>query len=98
MDTPNLPVETAVFNARQGYNAATQNKCGFVFADKALLNREAHGHIVCFFNQGNLEPVAAQASGDGCADDTGTDDADVSFCFPHILHLFIDSCCYCFFI
>ena len=41
MDTQNLPVETAVFNARQGYNAATQNKCGFVFADKALLNREA---------------------------------------------------------
>ena len=41
LDTANLPVETAVFNARQGYNEAAQNQCRFVFADKALLNREA---------------------------------------------------------
>ena len=41
LDTPNLPAETAVFNARQGYNAAAQNQCSFVFADKTLLNREA---------------------------------------------------------
>ena len=41
MDTPNLPVETAIFNARHGYNAAVQNKCSCIFADKVLLNREA---------------------------------------------------------
>ncbi len=41
IDTANLSVETAVFNARQGYNAAAQNQCSCVFVDKALLNREA---------------------------------------------------------
>ena len=41
IDTANLPVETAVFNARQGYNAAAQNQCDYVFVDKLLLDREA---------------------------------------------------------
>ena len=41
IDTANLSVETAVFNARQGYNAAAQHQCSCVFVDKALLNREA---------------------------------------------------------
>ena len=40
IDTANLSVETAVFNARQGYNAAEQNHCSCIFVDKALLNRE----------------------------------------------------------
>lgn len=40
IDTANLSVETAVFNARQGYNAAVHNQCSCVFSDKALLNRE----------------------------------------------------------
>ena len=40
IDTANLSAETAVFNARQGYNAAVQNQCAYVFTDKALLNRE----------------------------------------------------------
>lgn len=40
IDTANLPVETVVFNARQGYNAAVHDKCSYVFSDKALLNRE----------------------------------------------------------
>ena len=40
IDTANLPVETAVFNARQGYNAAVYNQCCYIFVDKALLNRE----------------------------------------------------------
>ena len=41
IDTANMSVETAVFNARQGYNAAAQNGCSFVFVDKDLLNSEA---------------------------------------------------------
>ena len=41
MDTANLSVETAVFNARQGYNAAVHNQYSYIFTDKALLNREA---------------------------------------------------------
>jgi len=41
IDTANLSAETAVFNARQGYNAAAHNQCPYVFTDKALLNREA---------------------------------------------------------
>lgn len=41
MDTANLPVETAVFNARQGYHAAVQEKQACVFADQRMLNREA---------------------------------------------------------
>ena len=41
IDAANLPVETAVFNARQGYNAAAHNQCPYIFADKVLLNREA---------------------------------------------------------
>ena len=41
IDTANLSVETAVFNARQGYNAAAHNQCSYIFTDKALLNREA---------------------------------------------------------
>ena len=40
IDTANLSVETAVFNARQGYNAAAHNQCPYVFVDQALLNRE----------------------------------------------------------
>ena len=40
VDTANLSVETAVFNARQGYNAAAHNQCPYVFVDQALLNRE----------------------------------------------------------
>lgn len=40
MDTANLSVETAVFNARQGYNAAEHNQCAYIFTDKALLNQE----------------------------------------------------------
>lgn len=40
IDTANLSVETAVFNARQGYNAAAHNQCPYIFTDKALLNRE----------------------------------------------------------
>ena len=40
IDTANLSVETAVFNAKQGYNAAAHNQCPYVFADQALLNRE----------------------------------------------------------
>ena len=40
MDNANLPVETAVFNARQGYNAAAHHQCAYIFTDKALLNRE----------------------------------------------------------
>ena len=40
LDKANLPVETAVFNARQGYNAAAQHQCAYIFTDKALLNRE----------------------------------------------------------
>ena len=40
IDTANLSVETAVFNARQGYNAAAHNQCLYVFVDQALLNRE----------------------------------------------------------
>jgi EAL domain-containing protein (putative c-di-GMP-specific phosphodiesterase class I) len=40
IDAANLSVETAVFNARQGYNAAVHNQCSYIFADKALLNRE----------------------------------------------------------
>ena len=40
IDTANLSVETAVFNARQGYNAADHNQCPYVFVDQALLNRE----------------------------------------------------------
>ena len=40
IDTPNLAAQTAVFNARQGYNAAAHNQCPYVFTDKALLNRE----------------------------------------------------------
>lgn len=41
IESANLSVETAVFNARQGYNAAAQNQCSCVLVDKALLNREA---------------------------------------------------------
>ena len=41
IDTANLPVETAVFNARQGYNAAAHSQCSYVFTDKAMLNRES---------------------------------------------------------
>ena len=40
IDTATLSVETAVFNARQGYNAAAHNQCPYVFVDQALLNRE----------------------------------------------------------
>ena len=40
IDAANLSVETAVFNARQGYNAAAHNQCPYIFTDKALLNRE----------------------------------------------------------
>ena len=40
IDTANLTVETAVFNARQGYNAAAHTQCPYIFTDKALLNRE----------------------------------------------------------
>jgi len=40
IDTANLSAETAVFNARQGYNAAVNNQCSYVFSDKALLKRE----------------------------------------------------------
>ena len=40
IDTANLSAETAVFNARQGYNAAAHNQCSYIFTDKALLNRE----------------------------------------------------------
>ena len=40
IDTANLSAETAVFNARQGYNAAAQQQCSCVFVDKILLNRE----------------------------------------------------------
>lgn len=41
IDTANITAETAVFNARQGYNAADQDQIPYVFSDKALLNREA---------------------------------------------------------
>ena len=41
IDTANLSVETAVLNARQGYNAAAHNQCPYVFSDQALLNCEA---------------------------------------------------------
>ena len=37
----NLPMETAIFNARLGYNAAAQNQSSYVFADKAMESREA---------------------------------------------------------
>ena len=40
LDAANLSVETAVFNARQGYNAAAHDHCAYIFADKTLLNRE----------------------------------------------------------
>ena len=40
IDAANLSVETAIFNARQGYNAAAHNQCSYIFTDKALLNRE----------------------------------------------------------
>ena len=40
IDEANLSVETAVFNARQGYNAAAHNQCSYIFTDKVLLNRE----------------------------------------------------------
>ena len=40
IDTAAITAETAVFNARQGYNAAVHNQLCYVFTDKALLNRE----------------------------------------------------------
>ena len=40
IDSANLSAETAVFNARQGYNAAVHNQCSYILTDKALLNRE----------------------------------------------------------
>ncbi len=40
IDAATLSAETAVFNARQGYNAAVHNQCSYIFTDKALLNRE----------------------------------------------------------
>lgn len=41
IDTANLSLETAVFNARQAYNAASHNQYDYIFTDKALLNHEA---------------------------------------------------------
>lgn len=41
MNTANLPVETAIFNARKGYSEALQNKIPYVFADQKLLDQAA---------------------------------------------------------
>ena len=40
INTANMSVETAVFNARQGYNAAVHDQCSYIFTDKSLLSRE----------------------------------------------------------
>lgn len=41
LDTANVAAETAVFNARQGYNAAVNQQMAYVFVDQVLLNRES---------------------------------------------------------
>ena len=41
LDSANLPVETAVFNARQGNLVAIESQRPYIFADQKMLNREA---------------------------------------------------------
>ena len=60
--------------------------CVSAVHDGAVCLGGTHGNIVGFFDQCNVQLIAAQPSGDGGANDTGTNDANVSSSFTHMVH------------